>query len=798
MNRIIKPGILSVIGFFLLFFLNQELKAQDSLGWVKTIREYHARTIREKLFVHTDREQYIAGEKLWLKIYSMDEGLSYPLKISRIVYLELLDKDLNPRVQIKAGLEDGHGHSYISIPKSMITGNYTLRAYTQWMKNENPEFYFTKTISVINPYIAQKPSKLSSKTSYTLDILPEGGNLVNGIRSQIGFKISDQNGKGVEASGWLTCLQTKKSVSLKTLYKGMGKFEFIPNKSLDYYLSFKLSDTLIHQKLPKAFDEGYTLAIVKEDSLVKVMVKCSPDLKGLPIYLLVENRDQVKGMENAFMKSDSLLLLIPKRKLGEGVIDFILFNSKGKPIADRILFERPKMVLSIEANLSATNWSKRSPIQLELSTLNPSGKPESSNLSLSVFLLDSLNRIPTENIQSYVFLRSEVKGRIENPNDYFNKDNPKVDEQGDLLMLTQGWRRIKWEEILKKDPNYFQYLPEREGFLIQGKVINKVNGSPVPHILTSLSKPGNHFDFQPCISDENGNVYYSFKPFQGNYDLVSQTINKADSNYRIDLENPFSEKFGKYTLEPLNLSPGIRQSLLSQSISSQIQDVFYAKKLKYLEGIKSLDTTRFYGIPDRNYNLDEYKRFTNMEEVIREYILDVHLRKKSGNFDFYVSNTPLLSFFDDPPLVLMDGVLIKDINKLMAFDPLKIKGIEVISRTYFQGPLLNEGIISFRTYKGDLAGFSLDPSSLSQEFKGLQNNLEFYSPQYESAKEKTSRLPDFRNELYWNPEIQTDNNGKSVSRFYTSDDTGEYAIVVQGRNSTGLYGSKILTFKIKN
>jgi hypothetical protein len=186
-----------------------------------------------------------------------------------------------------------------------------------------------------------------------------------------------------------------------------------------------------------------------------------------------------------------------------------------------------------------------------------------------------------------------------------------------------------------------------------------------------------------------------------------------------------------------------------------------------------------------------------MEEVIREIILDVHLRKKQGNFEFNLSNTPFVSYFDDPPLVLLDGGVVKDMNKLIAFDPLKVRNIEVINRTYFAGPLLNEGIISFRTYKGDFGGFNLDPSALSQEFKGIQKNLEFYSPDYENEKNKLNRLPDFRNELFWQPLLLTPSNGKVSTRFYTSDDTGKFALVIQGRNSSGLFGYKVVTFTVK-
>jgi len=795
MKRIII--LIKTIGIFFLILGIQDIKAQNSDSLSRKFLQYQKEHVQEKIYVHTDRDQYLSGERIWYKVLSLDDSYLKPLSLSRLVYIEILDKDQSPILQIKSLLKNGEGKGSISLPLGVLSGNYTFRAYTSWMRNQGPEFYFTKKISVYNPYLVPPLVKEENKKHYYLTTFPEGGNLVNGISSRIGFKISDQFGRGMDAQGWVRCVQTGKSFPVKTLFKGMGKFELVPQKNLDYVISIKLPDTLIQTSLPKGFDQGYTLRLTIQDSLVKIKIKSKGISSSSKVFLGIRNRNIVRKFISAVLTPDSIQFIFNQKELGEGLLEFTLFNEYLKPIAERIHFINPKQILSIETHIDQQEYLTRSPVSLSIQNSIPGGGHSDADISLSVFLLDSLQELPSESILAYLYLRSELRGLIEEPDYYFNDTNPGVEEARDNLMLTQGWRRVKWEELFYAGTPHFQFLPEMEGFLIKGKITHKFSGIPASNIPSSLTLPGADFDFRPGISDENGNVWYSLRPFLGTRELVSQTLNTSDSLYRIDLENPFSDKYESKNWGPLPLDRNLGNVLNRHSIYSQAQKIFYSKNLHAKNTLETTDTTRFYGIPIRNYKLDDYKRFTNMEEVIREFILDVHLRKKEGNYALRVSNTALFSFFDDPPLVLFDGVFIKDINKLLAFDPLKVKSIEVVPETYIQGALLNEGIISFRTYKGDLAGFNLDPTDLSIEYKGLERDFEFYSPDYENLLEKNNRLPDFRNELFWDPNLISGSDGKAYSKFYTSDLPGTYAIFVQGRNKEGFYGFNVVTFLVK-
>src|SRR5882724_10655721 len=111
---------------------------------------YRSRMLTEKLFVHTDKPAYLAGEICWLKIYCVDGSLHRPLGLSKIAYVDILDKDDRFVLQGKIALEEAEGKGSFYLPLSLNSGNYKLRAYTNWMKNSGPEYFFEQPMTIIN------------------------------------------------------------------------------------------------------------------------------------------------------------------------------------------------------------------------------------------------------------------------------------------------------------------------------------------------------------------------------------------------------------------------------------------------------------------------------------------------------------------------------------------------------------------------------------------------------------------------------------------------------------------------
>jgi hypothetical protein len=147
------------------------------------------------------------------------------------------------------------------------------------------------------------------------------------------------------------------------------------------------------------------------------------------------------------------------------------------------------------------------------------------------------------------------------------------------------------------------------------------------------------------------------------------------------------------------------------------------------------------------------------------------------------------------PIALVDGIPLFDGDKVMALDPLLIKRLEVIPQRYFYGPATLEGILSYTSYKGNQAGVEIDPHAIVVDYEGLQMQRVFYSPVYDTDNQVNSRVPDYRNLLFWSPGVKA--NGTDPVSFYTSDQPGVYVGILQGITANGEAGSAQFTFTVK-
>jgi len=771
-----------------------------------SLENYTKNNLQEKLFIHTDKNIYVANEICWLKIYNVDAILNKPLNISKVAYIELIDNNNKAVVQEKIALHEGTGNGSILIPTAMATGNYTLRAYTNWMKNFSNSFFFEKKISIINPSLSQENNYTPIKETYTLQVFPEGGNLVAEAASKVAFKLANQWGKGIQAKGYLmnekgdTITQCATS-SLGIGDGGMGSFSFTPQPNHSYSLSLKTSDDkIITQVLPTPYEKGYALSItnssVSDATSLNINV-VGKKLDNTRVYLLVHARGLVTSTLSAQIENGIVHFQIDKNKLSDGINILTLFNEAQQPVCERLYFNYPKNNVETSISLESPLLDKRNKVNLQIATQQANNSFTEANLSMAVFKIDSIQNIEPTNIQNYIWLSADLTGVIENAASYFQNTNSNTLVAIDNLMLVNGWRRYKWETVLTNTTPSFKYLPELAGSIITGKVVQKGTSTPVKDIAGFISMPSKNTLFKAGISDENGNIKFEFPHLYNDGQVIVQADSSKYNFHKIEIDNPFfSSKNSSQNSEPLLLTKLNKENVQQLNSNIEIQNHFKADYQNRFQATV-LDTNAFYYKPDYTYYLDLYARFTTMEEVIREYVTPLTLTKNDGKFQLAVYDDQNKHFFDKAPLVLLDGVPIVNMDKFIEYDPLKIRKLEVVARTYFSGNMAFNGIANFITYKGKMEGYELDPRATLIDYKGLQLQREFSAPVYENQAQIDSRSPDFRHLLNWSPNINTSRKGKINTSFYTSDVAGKYAIVLQGITKEGqpVYQEKIFTVK---
>ncbi|WP_205319128.1 hypothetical protein [Runella rosea] len=777
--------------------LTPTLGVGQSKSLSQQLVQYNQQAVQEKVFVHLDRPLYLVGETMWFKTFCLDASLHTPLDMSKVAYLEVLDRDHNPVLQTKIALDGGKGFGSVFIPPFVASGQYSVRSYTHWMKNFSPDFYFESTVSIVNPF--SKPSLSSAPKptlAYDLQLFPEGGNLVQGLESNVAFRAVGQDGKGIKFRGSIVNQQNDTVAHFEPLKFGIGTFSFTPKEGDAYRVLLQdAKRQWFTYTLPTIKTQGYVMQVKESTLALEVTVSAPTQTSTSEVYLLAHTKSVPKATEKKALTSGKATFALPKSALGDGITSITIFDENQKPVCERLYFKRPTQPLLLSAQPDKKQYNTREKINLELTSSLKSNTPTVADLSVSVFLIDSL---PTEDpplIDTYLALTSDLKGTVESPSYYFINSGQEVDQALDNLMLTHGWRRFNWEDIDKKV--IYNHLPEQGGHFVSGKVVHTQTGLPAPYVATYLSAPSKRPQLFVSRSDTAGRISYEVKHFFGTKEIIVQTNTQYDSTYRIEINSPFSDKISSYSLPPFAFDAGWKNDLLTRSINMQAQNAFLPKSaLQTTTG--ETDTLAFYGIPDEKYFLDAFTRFPTVEEVLREYVPGVGVRKRRGKFYFLVFDKLQPSvFFEEDPLMLVDGVPVFDTDKIMAFDPLKIKKLEVITGIYYLGPMAFSGIVSFSTYKGDLAGFPLDPRALVQSYEGVQAKKTFYAPVYDTPEQQKSRTPDLRNLLFWAPQVITDAQGRQSLSFYSSDQSGTYKAVIQGMTENGFVGSKTFTFEVK-
>jgi hypothetical protein len=752
---------------------------------------YRNECLQEKIYLHLDRTLFLTGEILWFKAYAVDGTLHKPLSLSKVVYVEVLDKSNTAILQAKIAMHAGTGQGSLFLPATLGSGVYQVRAYTTWMKNYSADFFFHQAITIVNTFVKPEGVK-TTPNSQNLVFFPEGGNLVNGISSKVGFKFTDASAKPAQCKGAVINHQNDTIARFRTLVNGIGQFYFKPKAGETYRAAIITNGHTAFHPFPTPYPYGWVMHVSDSADFLKVIINSTENSDSDPLLLFIHSRQIVTHAIAKKLNNHTGFILIEKKQLSDGISHITLFDANQHPLCERLYFKYPATKLGIEIKSDRSSFEKRSKVRLDVSThINGIGAP--ANLSLSVHKVDSIPAPAQLGIFNYLWLSSDLVGTVDSLNYYFGADNRAV-EAMDNLMITQGWRRFRWEDILRRHID-IPYVPEYRGQVIHGNVIRS-DGKTASGVNVYLSTPDKVVRLYTSTSDYHGNVQLEAKDIYGARTLVIRAGNSPDSVYAVTLDDPFSSLQTTMDLPQFDLSSAFSEQLRKRSFAMQVQDVYHEDKRDRFLSDPS-DTVSFYGKADKTYFLDDYTRFPLLEEILREYVPGVNVRKRNGKFDFIVLDEPRNKFFANDPLILMDGVPLVNADDIMSFDPRKMKKLEVMNHKYYQGTRTVEGIISYSTYQGDLAGMTLNPKLITIDYEGLQLQREFYMPDYSDPKQHASRIPDQRNLLYWNPEVTTDKEGKCTLEFYTSDLKGNFKVRVEGLSDKGMAGTTEFSFIVK-
>lgn len=780
-----------------LSFVNHVAESTTLRNIASKLTSFYTGYPQQKVHLHTDKTYYHYDEKVFIKAYLLDASTHKPDHSDHTLYIELLNPS-GSVVQTKiTRMEEGLGRCDFSFRDTIPEGYYKLRAYTNWMRNRSEDFYFTKDIYISNPVfttyatrdavsIEKRRQRKSSRQEpdYDVSFHPEGGQFLSNVTNRIAFKAIDEAGEGIEIQGVLKDKKRRTVSTFSSTHLGMGTFTFIPEKGNRY--TAEVSTAGMKEKsfaLPKLIDTGINISAehLPGEVRIKVLTNLGPGSypPNTKYYFIAHLRGEVVfSTEIDLIDQKSLVFDIPKKIIPTGVLHLTLFNYLPAPISERLLFINNNDQLRISAVTNRTDFSKREKASITFTINDPQGNPVQSEFSLSV-AEESTSDI-SSGIVSNLLLSSDLKGFIENPGYYFNQYNDEKEHNLDYLMMTQGWRRFRWTEVLSENKLPVKH-PKETGLQISGKITRDFFGIPLRDIKVTMT-----------ILNEFNDVYETRTDLKGNYRFSN--LNYRDTiMVRIEAEKETGRK---------NLV-----ILLDEMDQESMEDINYRTNQVIRRGDPKGKWVKKEEPVDDDPFSEENNRINRIHSEPRDVIIvDEHLANYSSVIQILQGRVPGVNvvgnkviirgvgtfYGSTDPLFLVDGVAV-DPGYALSMPPMDIDRIEVLKgpEASVYGMRGGNGVIAIYTKRGKF----MIRGRLDFGMLGYTTPTDFYSPKYEPGK--IDPFEDDRQTLFWAPEINTNTNGVAEVSFYTSDIPGTYLITIEGISKEGLPGTSHQSIIVK-
>lgn len=341
------------------------------------------------------------------------------------------------------------------------------------------------------------------------------------------------------------------------------------------------------------------------------------------------------------------------------------------------------------------------------------------------------------------------------------------------------------------------YVPELRGQLISGVVTSNSDNVPAANKEVALTIPGKDYIFKTANTNAQGRFFFSINEAYDAEKSIVQLFGDetARNSHKIVLDDK-DLKITEGAQYYLKLEPQLKEWLEERSVQMQVENAYYDTKKDSI--LKNKINPSFYNNFGTVYFLDDYTRFPTVRETFIEVVTLAAIRGSEMNTRFLVNNAydpnKIAKFNSIDPLVLMDGMLIQDNSELINYNARDIDNIRVIIQPYRYGSKIYSGIIAVETKKGDFNTSLYNEYSEEINLPALVKQKEYYSPDY-SGNAQLSRIPDYRVQLLWQPEINLSEKGFLTS-FYTSDASGTFEILVEGFSNRGVYLSEKQYIKV--
>ncbi len=788
----------------------------------RQVSEYYAAVRPEKAYLHLDKPVYATGETIWFSAYVVD-GLRHQAdSTSRVLYVDLVSPQQKVVARRTLRLQGGRTHGDIDVADTLAAGTYQLRAYTNWMRNGGDNFIHSRRLQVwaASPYTAEPvpPMAASARKAGApapaaaarpdVQFFPEGGNLVEGLPAVVACKATAASGKGVDVKGQI--LDERNAVvvpGFATAHLGMGRFAFTPAAGQHCHARLSLpGGGTADYPLPVPQASGYTLHVADAGAeyVVEARYHGAPGVAAPgPAMLLTEVRGFLVYMAPRPLSGPTpAAWRVSKARYPNGILHLTLLDAQGTPQAERLAFvQNGPASLPAALTPDKASYGLRAPVQLRVRVADAAGQPVAARLSVAVAEagLGALDP-EAETIASNLLLTSDLVGYVEGPGYYFQNQSAATALALDNLLLTQGWRRFVWKDVLSGQPVAVHFAPD-QALALGGQVLSEHGYRPIPNSQLTFMESRPVRQISTGVTDANGR--FRFVGFDGrDTAVVTLQARRAQGGTNVVIRPDAGPPLTGPPLPALPTPPPAVAEYVKRSRQQQADEHEMNPELhpvavmrNILLGNVAVTAKRVAVPPDdprRLYpgaagtvvdfaEIPSAQSGMNVLQVLQGRVAGLTISGSPPNMQVQIRG-------QGTPQFILDGQRV-DLDFISSLTSNDIESVEV-----FKGPEAaifggSGGVIAIYTKRADPKYKGADkgpaPGIALVKLPGYYQAREFYAPRY-GAPTLSAPGPDpRRTSLYWNPEVRTNAAGEATVTFFTADGGGTFQVVAEGLTPAG-------------
>jgi hypothetical protein len=759
----------------------------------------------EKIYIHCDRDEYIAGQTVWFKTYLYSEFLPND-KVS-VVFVELINTSsaIISRQTLPVALAVSRGQ--FELPDTLSAGKYIIRAYTATMLNQDPDFVYKKSITISGKE-KKNATPVASGKKIRMEFFPEGGNFVSGMANTIAFKATNEEGWPVEVEGVLKNSKEETIAEFTSYHDGMGMLDLTPADKETYYVSLKNDPSGQKYLLPETVSKGIVFRLLNiNDGIQFEIFQPKNDPVFQAAYMIGQIQHNVVFKQPLKQAVATLSGVIKTSNLTSGILHITVFNKDGLPLAERLSFiDNKEYILPAQLITDTINLSARGKNHFTLAFTDTVVGSFSVSVTDPAFAATGMRE---NNIVSSLLLSADLKGYIHNPGWYFSSANDSMKYALDMVMMTNGWRRFKWNQLIS-DPLPAARYKDPKFINLSGRVTLEGTKKPFANMDMLLFILGEDSSRNMQIIKTDANGYFDadsvlffgksrvlFSDIKGKKSRFVDITPGADSlnrSYRLPLysgndlfflqRSTGEDHSKKLASEYEAYIKGNGVVLSEVVIKSKKKTPLEELEEKYATGAFSGETRKTFDL----LNNKEEIGAQNIFEFLEARVQGLRIGRNEDDAEikiFYRQSTTMNASGNQPMDIFLDEVLTDATS--VAFIPVnQIAMVKVYST--FVGSTGNGagGALAIYMKKGADYFSSLPSAGEIIPYSGFSIIKEFYSPDYSIPAVQNKATPDERITLAWNPDIYVRGiNTKIPITFYNNDRTKSFKVVVEGMTRDG-------------